>query len=531
MSVRFLTACLSPAALLLGGFLAPAVSAASVPAGGCASPASLNPDEQMFQQAQQAERAGDIRKAIQLYEELARKTTDHSLSISCYNRGQWLREGYRGPAAPAAQAPARYDQHKLEQAQKTYHKAEHCRRQGKTAQAGHYYEEVQHLVPGSIYDHRAANRLRRLHANLRRLQDTQVVVEIRMITMSEALLERSGLDFATNKKSEPQVAPGPCPVTQNTSGACPAATSDLVFLNHSQLFSLLKMAQGDGHTNCLLAPTLTMPNGQRSQFAVQDQQYFVTGLKVSTNGQVVFVPENRAFTTGVQFSVQPVVSADRKFVRVNLKASKTDLATPYVPLIPVTTFIKPEGGAKGQPVPFTQYIQQPEFTTLALDRTVEIPDGGTVVMGNWKTLREVRREGPDECPAVLSKIPYINRMFKNVGYSREAERVLVMVTPRIIVNREEEVAQVPPKAANHPSPVTRAVYQEPEHIPYFAPPSEDTSTTPVSGKVAKLLKEYQQACFQGRYSAATQLAVQALAIDPACFSKNTKVKKSFQCGE
>ena len=85
--------------------VAPVVSLTSAPAGGAAPPSSLGPDDQMFQQAQQAERAGDIRKAIALYEELGRKTNDHSLSMTCYNRSQWLREGYRGPAAPAAQQP------------------------------------------------------------------------------------------------------------------------------------------------------------------------------------------------------------------------------------------------------------------------------------------------------------------------------------------------------------------------------------------------------------------------------------------
>jgi general secretion pathway protein D len=48
-------------------------------------------------------------------------------------------------------------------------------------------------------------------------------------------------------------------------------------------------------------------------------------------------------------------------------------------------------------------------------------------------------EGRNEFgPPVLSKIPYINRLFKNVGYGREAESLLIMVTPRIIIQEEEE---------------------------------------------------------------------------------------------
>ncbi len=44
-------------------------------------------------------------------------------------------------------------------------------------------------------------------------------------------------------------------------------------------------------------------------------------------------------------------------------------------------------------------------------------------------------------PAVLSKLPYVDRLFRNVGYGREAESLLLMVTPRVIINAEEEERQ------------------------------------------------------------------------------------------
>jgi general secretion pathway protein D len=66
---------------------------------------------------------------------------------------------------------------------------------------------------------------------------------------------------------------------------------------------------------------------------------------------------------------------------------------------------------------------------------VVVPDGGTVLMGGLKTLVEGRNEYG---PPVLSKIPYISRLFKNVGYGREAQSLMIMVTARIIINEEEE---------------------------------------------------------------------------------------------
>jgi hypothetical protein len=58
---------------------------------------------------------------------------------------------------------------------------------------------------------------------------------------------------------------------------------------------------------------------------------------------------------------------------------------------------------------------------------VSVPDGGPVLLGGLKTLSEGRNKFG---PPILSKIPYVNRLFKNVGYCREAQSLLIMVMPR-----------------------------------------------------------------------------------------------------
>jgi general secretion pathway protein D len=106
--------------------------------------------------------------------------------------------------------------------------------------------------------------------------------------------------------------------------------------------------------------------------------------------------------------------------------------------IVVPIFTSLEGNGAGQPVVFTQFIQQPAQTSVSVQTTVAVPDGGTVLMGGLKRLSEARSEYG---PPILSKIPYINRLFKNVGYGREAESLMIMVTPRVIINEEEEYRQ------------------------------------------------------------------------------------------
>ena len=134
------------------------------------------------------------------------------------------------------------------------------------------------------------------------------------------------------------------------------------------------------------------------------------------------MPQNQPFPLGVNAddaggglgrpALRPPEPAHRRL---------TNLASATVPLFPVTTFITPvfEGGAQGQPIPFTQFIQQPTFTRFTIQTTVSVPDGGTVLLGGLKTLSEGRNEFG---PPVLSKIPYIDRLFKNVGYGREHQQ-------------------------------------------------------------------------------------------------------------
>ena len=67
--------------------------------------------------------------------------------------------------------------------------------------------------------------------------------------------------------------------------------------------------------------------------------------------------------------------------------------------------------------------------------TVSVPDGGTILLGGIKRLKEGRTMSG---VPILNKIPYVSRLFKNSGVGRETESLMMMVTPRIIIQEEEE---------------------------------------------------------------------------------------------
>src|SRR5262249_44124530 len=264
-----------------------------------------------------------------------------------------------------------------------------------------------------------------LLAALRRLQDAEVAVEIRLISIAEGFYERIGVDFNVNivndkgtQRWQPMITSGnfkPAGFINDftpdrfLSGLTPAGTftSDLgipiknssfgmaippfggfpnapganggielglAFLSDIQVFMFLEAAQGDQRTNVMQAPKLTLFNGQRSTLSVSDQQFFVTSASVVVvNGQPVFIPNNQLFPTGVTINITAVISADRRFVRlafdgVNGGITLTNLASAIVPLFPIVQLVPTvlDGNIQTSPVAFTQFFQQPVFNSVSV---------------------------------------------------------------------------------------------------------------------------------------------------------------------
>jgi type II secretory pathway component GspD/PulD (secretin) len=128
---------------------------------------------------------------------------------------------------------------------------------------------------------------------------------------------------------------------------------------------------------------------------------------------------NSPFPSTINLTVTAIVSADRRYVTLALQ-----------PTINVVI---------GQPQTFSPIpgvtLQQPRFITTFVQTAVSVPDGGTILLGGLKQLTERRIEFG---PPVLSKLPYINRLFRNQTFGREARSLMIMVTPRIIIPEEEE---------------------------------------------------------------------------------------------
>ena len=272
----------------------------------------------------------------------------------------------------------------------------------------------------------------------------------------------------------------------------------LAILSDIEAFFFIQAAQADERSNIMFAPKVTLFNGQFASVNDNTQRYLVVGqTPVVGTGAVGFQPIIQPFTDGITLSVVAVISADRRYVRLSLAPFFSNIID--IQTFTQVSFGGAAGigggggggfggggggigggggggfggggggiggfggiggggggfgggggggggfggGGGGQQGQQGQQgggssagtVQLPVIATVNVSTTVSVPDGGTVLLGGVKRLREGRNMAG---VPILNKIPYISRLFKNSGVGRETESIMLMVTPRIIIQEEEE---------------------------------------------------------------------------------------------
>jgi len=217
--------------------------------------------------------------------------------------------------------------------------------------------------------------------------------------------------------------------------ANPALGLGMQFLDDVQVDLLIEATQADSRNTILTAPRLTMHNGQMAWISVQTQQTYVQNLNLSTNaGAIGFTPELGTINTGFSFMVRGVISADRRYVTLEVIFDIGDL----LELKKSDAFgaVAAGGGdnsSSSQTTPV--FIDLPITLSHRIRTTVSVPDKGSALLGGQRSVKEYETEIG---VPVLSKIPYINRFFTNRTTSREEKSLLILLRPEIIIQQESE---------------------------------------------------------------------------------------------
>ena len=208
------------------------------------------------------------------------------------------------------------------------------------------------------------------------------------------------------------------------------------FLDDIQVDFLIKATQADRRTVTLTAPRLTFTNGQTSNIYVATQVAFVSDLTpIVSESSVGFDPTLATVNEGVRLLIEGTISADRRYVTMNVDASVAKIEG-----FQNTAITALAGGGLVNSASTQSFIQRPTTTVTRVQTTVTVPDQGTILLGGQRLVTE--QEVESGVP-VLSKIPIINRFFSNRIEVKEEQTLLILIKPTILIQTEEEERHFP----------------------------------------------------------------------------------------
>jgi len=288
----------------------------------------------------------------------------------------------------------------------------------------------------------------------------QVAVEARFLVVGENFLQDIGLDLHTinlrvggpfNKggTGEPGVlgiaqstrdhviptgtnVPGSLAGTLTQPGL--SLTSNITFDDLVVDF-IIQATQAHRNSRTLNAPKAVVMNGETASLSVDTETRIVSNSSLVTEsvgtGDVPLLTtywdrELESLNTGIQMSITPTITADKKYVLLLINANLTDLLAVSTQQV---TALGPNNEL------LTDQFALPTTQNSSINTRVNVPDRGTVMLGGLTLAAENER---DSGIPILSKIPILNLLFSNHSVVRDKHILLILVKPTIMLQEENE---------------------------------------------------------------------------------------------
>ena len=137
-----------------------------------------------------------------------------------------------------------------------------------------------------------------------------------------------------------------------------------------------------------------------------------------------FSPNYDFVTTGTALTITPTITPDKKHVLLNIETNLRDAQL-------VTHTVQALLAQTGETEEYEMVLPDTEESRIMT--RVSVPDGGTLLLGGLK----IRKETEIEVGVpVLSKVPFIGRLFDNRSTVRDHSILLILVKPTIILQEE-----------------------------------------------------------------------------------------------
>ncbi len=199
------------------------------------------------------------------------------------------------------------------------------------------------------------------------------------------------------------------------------------YLNDLQLQLVLRAVSKSERVELVTSPRITVYNTARGNLAVLNQVAYVQDFNVEiAQAASIADPIVNVVQDGVVLDVRPVVSADRRFITLELRPTIANLKRPIREV--VTTL-----GSQNSVT-----IQLPEVEIQKVRTSIPMPDGGTVLLGGMKV--SDKQDMHSGVP-ILNKIPIISFFFDRKGQYVSNRKLLILLKASIVITSEHDQAR------------------------------------------------------------------------------------------
>ncbi|MBN1817698.1 MAG: hypothetical protein JW828_10075, partial [Sedimentisphaerales bacterium] len=311
-----------------------------------------------------------------------------------------------------------------------------------------------------------------IHARIRDFLDRmmallgqQVAVEARFLLVDEHFLEDIGLDVTINTlrmnnwqlgtASDPTSViemdsfEASRPSNTDVSGSLATLAASNPALNFGlsytgaiddlQVDFIIRATQMHSNSKTLTAPKATVMNGESTMISVNTVTNYKSDSEIESE-TITTTGTDRTFTywtheidqisDGINMMVTPVITADKKYVILNIETMLNDV-----------TFTQDTVQAvdPGTGTLLTDTYDLPVNQISQITTRVMVPDQGTVLLGGLTITADAEIESG--IPG-LSKLPILGRLFSNRSDIKDKRILLILVKPSIILKEEAEADAV-----------------------------------------------------------------------------------------
>ncbi len=205
-------------------------------------------------------------------------------------------------------------------------------------------------------------------------------------------------------------------------------TGGIGSLRQFEINAVLHALQEKKQGSVLHNPRLLVANGRNAYLQIYTTTNYVSNW---TQQGTVFQPVVQSYEQGVEWSVRPVISFDRKYITIRVRPTLTayDSVNSQQRIDNRAVIaINPPTSPPVWEVQELPYLL-PVIETTQLESFVTIPDGGTVLMGG---LIHDKRDNNISGIPLVSSIPFAGRLFRTERHDNQQRNIVIMVQGKII---------------------------------------------------------------------------------------------------